>query len=84
MLRAYFIIQEDEPSKLCLVLPKKNYQYLFQETFRSCADIAVSGKVPNTSLKKMEKLQKLYLLLKKREKVKLAINVNTFIERPLH
>ena len=32
----------------------------------------------------MEKLKKLYLLLKKREKVKLVINKNTFKERLLH
>ena len=37
-----------------------------------------------TGLKKMEKLKKLYLLLKKREKVKLVINENTFKERLLH
>lgn len=44
-----------------------------QETFRSCADIAITGKVPKTGLKKMEKLKKLYLLLKKREKEKSSL-----------
>ena len=49
---------------------------LIQETFRSCADIAITGKeaASKAGLKKMEKLKKLYLLLKKREKVKLVTN----------
>ena len=48
------------------------YLILFQETFRSCADIAIteSGSIPKSQLKKMEKLKKLYLFLKKNEKVK--------------
>ena len=44
----------------------------FQETFRSCADISITGRQEEelkTGRDKIQTLKKLYLLMKKSEKV---------------
>ena len=44
----------------------------FQETFRSCADISIAGRQDEelkTGWDKIQTLKKLYLLMKKSEKV---------------
>ena len=50
----------------------KKSSYDFQETFRSCADISITGRQEEelkTGRDKIQTLKKLYLLMKKSEKV---------------
>ena len=50
----------------------KNSSNDFQETFRSCADISITGRQEEemkTGRDKIQTLKKLYLLMKKSEKV---------------
>ena len=55
-----------------MLIASKNPSNDFQETFRSCADISITGRQDEelkTGRDKIQTLKKLYLLMKKSEKV---------------